>query len=74
MKTITEVANILQMTTKGVKWRLDKFKIVPTIINNELAITDNQFDIINYQNTNIKEIVFVTETFYIYQSKLNYDM
>jgi len=71
MKSLTEIATHLQMTTKGVKWRLNKFKIVPTNMNNELFITDQQFKTIDYQNTNIKELVYVTETYYIYQSKMN---
>jgi hypothetical protein len=74
MKTLEECAKILKLTTKGVLYRLNKLDITPVIsLNNKLEISDIEFEKINYPNHNIKEIVYITQTYHIYESKMNYE-
>jgi len=71
MKTIEECSKVLQMTTKGVLYRLKKFNIIPSKSNGILMVTNSQFERINYKNHNIKEVIYVTQTFWVIPSKMN---
>jgi len=74
MKSLRECETKLQLTSKGLLYRLKKFDIIPTKLNDVLYITESQFDKINYPNHNIKEVIYVTQTYWIIESKMNYEI
>ena len=76
MKLLTrkEISKQSGLSISNIKHRIDKLQIVSKIKNSkEFLYNENQVEAIARSIITVVEVIKQTETFYIYQSKMNYE-
>jgi len=86
LHTTKEVSEFCNIHKETVLERMNKLKIVPKVINNTFHFTESQCaEILNFKNRKketveveysikpAENVIYVTQTYHIYNSKMNYE-